>query len=137
MGTVYHVQQVFLNIEMALKVLDFSQASNASNLNRFAIEAKAAYALNHHTLVKVFDFGVLEQGQPYFAMEYIAGTTLADHLKKSGPLPLALIAPIFSADCRRIGLRSRARGRTPRHQARQYHARERHRIWCARKCPNC
>jgi serine/threonine protein kinase len=96
MGTVYHVQQVFLNIEMALKVLDFSQVSNASNLNRFAIEAKAAYALNHHTLVKVFDFGVLEQGQPYFAMEYIAGTTLADYLKKSGPLPLAIVAPIFS-----------------------------------------
>jgi serine/threonine protein kinase len=96
MGTVYHVQQIFLNIEMALKVLDFKQAENASNLNRFAAEAKAAYALNHHTLVKVFDFGVLEQGQPYFAMEYIAGTTLAHYLKKSGPLPLSMVAPIFS-----------------------------------------
>ena len=96
MGTVYHVQQVFLKIDMALKVLDFKQASNASHLNRFTTEAKAAYTLNHHTLVKVFDFGLLEQEQPYFAMEYIDGITLAQYLKQSGPLSLAMVAPIFS-----------------------------------------
>jgi serine/threonine protein kinase len=95
MGSVYRVQQIFLDIELALKVLDGKQHLNESQMRRFTIEAKAAYSLNHHALVKVHDFGLLENGQPYLVMDLVAGKTLADHLKEFGPMPLKPACEVF------------------------------------------
>jgi serine/threonine protein kinase len=98
-GAVYRVRQVFLNIDMALKLLDSDKAADTSQIRRFEQEAKAAYALNHPGLVKVHDFGLLETGQPYLVMDLVEGETLAAYLKRAGALSPVDINAIFSQVC--------------------------------------
>src|SRR5262245_65399343 len=47
---------------------------------RFEAEAEAIAALNHPGIVQVYEFGTHE-GQPYFALEYCGGGSLAKQLK--------------------------------------------------------
>jgi len=99
MGTVYRVQQVFLNEELALKVLDNRRESDGVHMRRFQQEAKAAYSLSHPNLVKVHDFGLLDNGQPYLVMDLIEGVTLARYIKEHGPLVLDEVGPLFAQAC--------------------------------------
>ena len=87
MGSVYHVRHLHLQTDYALKVLD-AQA-NESNWRRFDNEARAASRLDHPNLIKVYDSGLLDDGQPFFIMELVRGSTLADVLKKRGRLTLS------------------------------------------------
>ncbi len=95
MGTVYQVQQVFLNVDLALKILDGKQHLNESQMRRFRQEAKAAYSLNHPGLVKVHDFGLLDNEQPYLVMDLIRGKTLSEYIKEFGPMPLHEACEVF------------------------------------------
>jgi len=99
MATVYRVQQVFLNKEMALKVLDSRKISDDVRMRRFQLEAKAAHSLNHPNLVKVHDFGLLDNEQPYLAMDLVEGATLANYIKEHGPLGVDMVGPIFAQLC--------------------------------------
>ncbi len=54
MGTVYRVEQIFLKKEFALKTMDNRTGSEVM-IQRFQLEAKAAFSLNHPNLVKVHD----------------------------------------------------------------------------------
>ncbi len=79
MGYVYKAVQKKLNREVALKVLDAT--SDEESARRFYMEAQAMKELDHQNLVRVFDFG--KQGQQFFiAMTYVAGSTLADLVKR-------------------------------------------------------
>ncbi len=98
-GAVYRVRQVFLNTDMALKLLDSDKAADNSQIRRFEQEAKAAYSLSHPGLVKVHDFGLLETGQPYLVMDLVEGETLAAYLKRAGALSPIDINAIFSQVC--------------------------------------
>jgi serine/threonine-protein kinase len=51
---------------------------------RFREEARCAAALRHPNIVRVYEAGEVG-GRPYFAMEYVAGPSLADVLR-TGPL---------------------------------------------------
>src|SRR5271154_3026145 len=64
MGAVYRVQQVFLNTEFALKTLDRCGSPDDVQMKRFQLEARAAHSLSHPNLVKVHDFGLLDNGRP-------------------------------------------------------------------------
>src|ERR1700733_14597741 len=59
MGTVFRVQQVFLNKDFALKRLECGKISDVA-IRRFQMEARAASLLNHPNLVQVHDFGLLD-----------------------------------------------------------------------------
>ncbi len=99
MGTVYRVRQVFLNNDMALKLLDLAFVADSVHIRRFQQEAKAANSLNHPGLVKVHDFGLLDNGQPYLVMEMLEGETLGSYLKRNGALSLKEISAIFAQVC--------------------------------------
>ncbi|HNB22788.1 MAG TPA: protein kinase, partial [Candidatus Melainabacteria bacterium] len=73
MGAVYRVRHKLLNVELALKTLDSQRLSDASSSRRFQTEAKAAFSLKHPNLVKVHDFGVLENGHPFLVMDLVQG----------------------------------------------------------------
>jgi serine/threonine protein kinase len=98
MGTVYRVEQIFLQKEFALKTMDKHTGSDVM-VQRFQLEAKAAFSLNHPNLVKVHDYGILDHGNPYLVMDYINGITFAEYLKEHGPLPIEYIAPLFAQAC--------------------------------------
>jgi len=99
MGTVYRVRHILLNMEMALKTLDTKHLSDVSTSRRFQTEAKAAFSLKHPNLVKVHDFGVLEDGHPFLVMDLVKGNTLQAVIKECGRLSLEDVGAIFAQLC--------------------------------------
>jgi WD40 repeat protein/predicted Ser/Thr protein kinase len=75
MGTVYEAEQDNPRRTVALKVLRPVLAS-APLLKRFAQEVQILGRLHHPGIAQVYDAGVAEGGQPYFAMELITGVPL-------------------------------------------------------------
>ena len=73
-----------LNRAVAIKLLHPGLSSQADVRERFEIEARAAAALSHPSIVGVFDFGDHE-GTPFIVMERLPGDTLGDQIA-AGPL---------------------------------------------------
>ncbi len=94
MGSVYRVDHLLMESQFALKCLNKFQEANAS-WRRFQNEAKAAHMLDHPNHLKVFEFGLLESGQPFFLMDLVEGVTLADEIKRLGHLPIDRAVSIF------------------------------------------
>jgi len=94
MGNVYRVDHLLLEKPFAFKCLNKFQEADAS-WKRFQNEAKAAQLLDHPNLLKVFEFGLLESGQPFFLMELVEGKTLADEIKRLGHLPTQRAVSLF------------------------------------------
>lgn len=102
MGSVYQVEQIFLRQRFALKTLNTASVSEQA-WRRFQKEGKAAQALDHRGLVKVHDFGVLDQMIPYMVMDYVDGRTLAELIKASGALPISEVIDIFIQAAEALG----------------------------------
>ncbi|MBA3994127.1 MAG: serine/threonine protein kinase, partial [Cyanobacteria bacterium DS2.3.42] len=94
MGSVFRVEHLMVNRNYALKCLSKSQTTDGS-WRRFQNEVKAAHMLDHPNLIRVFEFGLLPGGQPFFLMEIVDGPTLADEIKKLGSLDLDRALKIF------------------------------------------
>lgn len=94
MGVVYKVEQIMLQQQMALKTLTGSEFSESS-IKRFQSEAKLLAKLDHPGLVKVVDFGFIDNVKPFLVMDFVQGRTLASLLKKSGILPLDVALKLF------------------------------------------
>lgn len=77
MGIVYEAEQISLGRRVALKVLPFAAALDSKHLERFKREAQAAAHLHHTNIVPVYSVGC-ERGVYYYAMQFIAGQSLAD-----------------------------------------------------------
>lgn len=84
MGTVLKARHAQLNKLVAIKVLNIELVRDKSSLSRFEIEAKAGGQLSHPNLVAVFDFGYTVDGEPFFVMEYVEGSSLGELVKKYG-----------------------------------------------------
>jgi serine/threonine protein kinase len=96
MGSVYRVQHLLLDKEVALKT--FSVATvNADAWQRFQREAQAIARLTHVNIVQVFDFGTGQGNVPYYTMELLSGQSLAEKLKRRGRLSLEEALPVFVA----------------------------------------
>lgn len=85
MGAIYKVHHVLLQKEMALKTFR-SHGLSQDSWQRFQREAQAIAKLQHKNIVDVFDFGIVEEGLPYYTMELLTGQSLADALSQSGRL---------------------------------------------------
>lgn len=98
MGSVYKVEQIFLQCTYALKLFDIRHSS-PSSLMRFQREAKAAHDLNHPNLVRVHDFGTMNDDTPYLVMDFVQGETLSHLVKDRGRLSVQLALAIFVQVC--------------------------------------
>jgi serine/threonine protein kinase len=87
MGAVYHARHLLLNKEMALKTFR-SESLTQEELLRFQREAQAIAKLNHKNIVQVFDFGLSEDGMPYYTMEFLSGQSLLERLEECPFLPM-------------------------------------------------
>ncbi len=75
MGSVYKARDRKLGRTVAIKILNAQLECNLENIERFEREARTLASLSHPNLMHVYDVGT-EDGNHYFAMEYIEGATL-------------------------------------------------------------
>ena len=87
MGEVLLATDTRLEREVAVKRMLGSEVDNATSVKRFLTEAKSIAALNHPSIVQIYDYGQTQDG-PYLIMEYVDGGSLADRCAK-GRLPKA------------------------------------------------
>jgi eukaryotic-like serine/threonine-protein kinase len=84
-----------LGRDVAVKMLRSDLARDATFLSRFRREAQSAAALNHSSIVAIYDHGEdhvhvesggAEVNVPYIIMEYVNGRTMREVLTEHGPL---------------------------------------------------
>ncbi|MBI2835028.1 MAG: protein kinase [Acidobacteria bacterium] len=84
MGYLYLARDPAIERLVAIKLL----RDNSDEVReRFAREARSAGRLRHVNIVTIFDVGE-HDGQPFIAMEYIPGNTLADLIGRRAPLSI-------------------------------------------------
>ena len=88
MGVVYKGYDPFLQRTVAVKLIAGNLDDDPSLRERFFKEARAAGHLSHRNLVTIHDLGE-EQGQPFFAMEYLEGRDLGRRMRSQEPMTLA------------------------------------------------
>ena len=77
MGVVYEAEQISMGRTVALKVLPFAAVMDPRQVQRFKNEVQAAALLQHQNIVPVYSIGC-ERGVNYYAMQFVAGWTLAE-----------------------------------------------------------
>jgi serine/threonine-protein kinase len=86
MGAVYLAEHVVLEKTVALKVLHEDYSRRPDLVERFLHEAKAASRIRHEHVIDITDFGQTENGNVFFAMEFLEGRDLAHEIVAGGAL---------------------------------------------------
>jgi serine/threonine-protein kinase len=100
MGVLYKARQRDPERLVALKSALAGELATAEERARFLAEARMAARLNDARVVQIYDVGE-QDGQLYFSMQYIEGTTLARRAA-GGPLPPREAARIVAAVARAV-----------------------------------
>jgi hypothetical protein len=95
-GIVYRAVHPVLQNEVAIKVLGSVHANDPGMAARFVEEARAIYRIKHPNIVEVFGFGELPNGQMYYAMELLSGSTLSAWLAEHGALEPAVALQVLT-----------------------------------------
>jgi len=82
MGVVYLAEQKGLGRRVAVKMIRSGILASEAEVRRFAMEAKAAAALEHRNIVSVYQSGYLD-GHYFFSMEYVPGIDLAKMIEQA------------------------------------------------------
>ncbi len=88
MGEVYKAKIEATDKLVAVKVLSQQLAKRKESLYRFMREISSVAALKHPNLISVSDIGLLDNGCPYYVMEFVEGKSLADILLAEGHLEI-------------------------------------------------
>jgi serine/threonine protein kinase len=81
MSTVYKAHHLFLNRDVAIKIMQ-DHLANVEGRMRFQREAQAAASLSHPNIIAVTEFGVAAAGEPYMVMDFLEGKSLAEVLRE-------------------------------------------------------
>ncbi len=103
MGQVYLAEHEAIQKPVALKVLHLHYSKRAEIVTRFRQEAISASRIKHPNVLEVFDFGQLEDGSFFLAMEFLQGCDLADDLKHRTKLDPDRAITIALSICRALG----------------------------------
>lgn len=92
MGQIYLAEHTSLQRQVAIKVLPVEKARKPELLQRFYREARAAAALDHPNIVKLFDVSQ-GAGTHFLVMEYVPGKNLQQLVSAHGALPYQKVVP--------------------------------------------
>ncbi len=106
MGVIYQALDPVIDRRVAIKLIRSSLIGGEERddyLERFQREARAAGRCMHPNIVAIYDFA-LHQGDPYLAMEFVDGVSLAEVLRERGRFAagdaVAVILQVLDAlDC--------------------------------------
>ena len=87
MASVYRSTHPQLNRPVAIKVLPHEQRADDSFAQRFEREAQAMAALNHPTLIRIYDIDQ-QDNLFYMVMDLVQGGSLDDRLRSGTPMGL-------------------------------------------------
>ncbi len=102
MGAIWRAEHLVLAAPVAIKLIDPEIAGHEETLARFMREAQAAASLRSPHVVQILDYGV-DDDTPFMVMELLEGETLAERLKRNGPLTRAETARFLTHVARAIG----------------------------------
>lgn len=89
MGATYKAFDTRLHCVVALKVVHGALLTRWPVLReRFLREARAAASVRHPNVANVFHLGEQAEGPCFYAMEFIDGETLAERVRRRGPVPV-------------------------------------------------
>ena len=78
MGVVYLAERIDLGSLVAIKILRDAWLSPARR-DRFASEQRTLAQLNHPSIARLYDADTLDDGTPWFVMEYVEGVPLTEY----------------------------------------------------------
>jgi serine/threonine protein kinase/tetratricopeptide (TPR) repeat protein len=81
MGVVYLAERKDLGSEVAIKVLRDAWLSPARR-ERFASEQRTLAQLSHPSIARLYDAATLDDGTPWFVMEYVEGIPLTQYCRE-------------------------------------------------------
>jgi len=102
MGEVWEARHQLLARPAAIKLItsgDVDPNGRDTLIRRFQREARVTAALTSPNTVKLYDFGVGDDGSFYYVMELLAGIDLEDAVERFGPMPATRVASIMLQAC--------------------------------------
>ncbi|HKO49500.1 MAG TPA: serine/threonine-protein kinase [Polyangiaceae bacterium] len=99
MGAVWRASNLLLDLPVAIKLIRADLDRGALRA-RLQLEARSAAKLGHPAIVRVYDVGESEFGDPFIVMEHLRGETLAQLLcagRLSATRAVQLLLPIIDA----------------------------------------
>jgi serine/threonine-protein kinase len=108
MGEVWLARHRLLARSTAIKVVrpdmlgGGSREATAMTLSRFEREAQATAALTSPHTIRLYDFGLTDEGTFYYAMELLDGRDLESLVREFGPLPYQRAMHLVGQVCRSL-----------------------------------
>jgi serine/threonine-protein kinase len=102
-GAVYRAVHTRLDTPFAIKVLHAQIEEQPDLVARFEREAKASAMLHHPHIIRVSDFGQLEDGRYYLIMDFLRGKSLKESLADKEAFSTERILTIMDALCDALG----------------------------------
>lgn len=107
MGVVMQARDLRLRRTVAMKVMKTSNQFSRENVLRFIDEAQLTGQLEHPNIVPLYEIGLDEQGETFYTMKYVRGTTLDEVLRSLrhgnertvAKYPLGALLTIFLKIC--------------------------------------
>ena len=109
MGEVWAAHHNALRRDVAVKILRPETRGDPAAIARFEREVRATAALVHPNTVRVFDYGVTEDGLWYYAMELLDGRDLFSIVSRDGPVEPLRAARLMWQAAKAVG-EAHARG---------------------------
>lgn len=95
MAAVYRARHTLLQCERAIKVIQNTLQDDSIITERFIREARILSEIEHPNLVRLHEFGVLEDGPFFMVLELVEGETVLQRIRRLGRISIVPAAKII------------------------------------------